>query len=92
VLSRAGWLRYAPAMTPEQQTAYDAVLGTAHRVAAQIAELPHHQRATAIKVAQDTIMENVTDYGITDPGLLNIFNVGIALVLRDEETWDNPDG
>lgn len=72
-------------MTPEQQAAYDAILGMAHRVAARIAELPQDQRATAIKVAQETIMENVTEYGITDPDLLNIFHVGIALVLREEE-------
>jgi hypothetical protein len=73
-------------MTPDQQSAYDAVIGMAQRVAARIAELPHEQRASATTAAQETIMENVTEYGITDPGLINIFNVGIALVLRDEET------
>jgi hypothetical protein len=70
-------------MTPEQQAAYDAILGMAQRVTVRIAALPPDQQAAAVKVARETIMENVTLHGITDPDVVNIFAVGVALALRD---------
>jgi hypothetical protein len=77
-------------MTPEQQESYNAILGMARRVAAHIEELPLDQRAVAVKAAQQTMMESVTEHGITDPDLVNIFAVGIALVLHEEQSQDNP--
>ena len=56
----------------------------AHRVAEQISKLPRSQRAGATTVAQTTIMESVANHGITDPELISMFAVAIALALHED--------
>jgi hypothetical protein len=72
-------------VTPGQQETYDAILGMAHRVAERIAKLPRSQRAGATTVAQATIMESVANHGITEPELVSMFAVAIALALHESD-------
>jgi hypothetical protein len=73
-------------MTSEQQESYDSILGMAHRVAERIGKLPRSQRAGAVVIAQRTIMESVAEHGVTDPELVSMFAVGIALALHEGDT------
>lgn len=76
-------------MTPDQKATYEALTGLVHRTAMKIAELPKHQRRTALQLASRSIAKGI---GIVEPRLVEICTQGIEAVLHEIEASGKPSG
>jgi len=88
-LSRSRDQGYAALMTPDQQFAFDSIVGFVHRAAMEIAELPKEEHAAALQVVRRSMTEML---GIADPELIDICSEGVAAVLEKIDASVRPDG
>ena len=79
-------------MTPDQKAAYEAITGLIRRTAMEIAELPKDQRGAALQLARNSIAQSISDQGLAEPKLVEVWADGIAADLRETEASGNPSG
>jgi hypothetical protein len=79
-------------MTPDQKAAYEAITGLVRRTAMEIAELPNDQHALALRLARNSIVQNIALQDVTESELVEVWSDAIAVVLRQIEASGSPSG
>jgi hypothetical protein len=79
-------------MTPDQKAVCEAITEVVRRTAMEIADLPNDQRALALRLARNSIAQNIVPQDVTESELVEVWSDAIAMVLREIEASGNPSG